>query len=188
MMPQDIVFLRGVQEEMWQKLLQLQLALDPPSVLTWMLRHGVATTIEAYGSSPQDGLAAAKGGTVLLSRWTGKLRETMARHGGHRELISSLKRACVTDDGSLLFVHAGLDPSRPLEAQRDAFWWNPGGFMAMDRPYGNFRLVVRGCDPNRHGTDIGAFRATLDGCCGVGGVLTACCFDRHGRVVDQIDI
>ena len=36
----DIVYLRGAQEEMWQKLLQLQFARNPGEVLAWMVRRG----------------------------------------------------------------------------------------------------------------------------------------------------
>ena len=49
--PRAIVYLRGGQEEMWQKLLQLQFATDPREVLTWMLGQGVGATLEAYGGS-----------------------------------------------------------------------------------------------------------------------------------------
>src|SRR5690606_37790686 len=41
----DVVFLRGAQEEMWQKLLQLQFASAPREVFSWMLQHGVAETL-----------------------------------------------------------------------------------------------------------------------------------------------
>jgi len=187
MMPQDVVFLRGAQEEMWQKLLQLQLALNPQEVLGWMLERGVAATIRAYGGKPTEGLAAARGGTVTLTRWTAALRQAMYDHPGHRELMSHLKRACITADGALLFVHAGLDPERPLETQRDAFWWNPGGFARMARPYDGFRLVVRGFDPDGKGVVIGAHSATIDGGCGAEGPLVACCFDPDGKVVDRVD-
>jgi len=187
MMPQDIVFLRGAQEEMWHKLLQLQLALNPGDVLRWMLTRGVEATIAAYGGRPADGLAAARGGTLTLTRWTGQLRDAMYGHPGHRELMSQLKRACVTAEGSLLFVHAGLDPERPLETQRDAFWWNPGGFARMAQPFDGFRLVVRGFDPDRRGVQIGQHSATIDGGCGVGGPLVACCFDPDGTVLDRIE-
>ena len=185
--PEDVVYLRGAQEEMWHKLLQLQLALNPLEVMTWMMERGVAATIKAYGGRPADGLAAARGGTVTLTRWTGALRDGMYGHPGHRELMSHLKRACITDDGALLFVHAGLDPERPLETQRDAFWWNPGGFARMAAPYDGFRLVVRGFDPDRAGVAIGAHSATIDGGCGVGGPLVACCFDREARIVDRVE-
>ena len=187
MMPQDVVFLRGAQEEMWQKLLQLQLAMDPREVLSWMLERGVAATVAAYGGRAAEGLAAADEGTLQLTRWTVALRQAMHDHPGHRELMSHLKRACVTDDGALLFVHAGLDPERPLETQRDAFWWNPGGFAAMAKPYGGFRLVVRGFDPNRGGVRIGSFQATVDGGCGAEGPLVACCFDAAGALADRIE-
>lgn len=41
----DLVYLRGQQEEMWQKLLQLQFAVDPENVLLWMLERGVEPKI-----------------------------------------------------------------------------------------------------------------------------------------------
>ena len=187
MTPRDVVFLRGAQEEMWQKLLQLQFAMDPSRVLRWMLEHGVDATIAAYDGAVADGLVSARGDTVGLTRWTGRLRDAMYAHPGHRDLMNHLKRACVTDDGAMLFVHAGVDPERPVETQRDAFWWRPSGFAAMTKPYSGFRLVVRGHDPDRGGVAIEAFRATVDGGCGAGGPLVACCFDRDCRVVDRID-
>jgi len=63
----DIVFLRGAQEEMWHKLLQLQLAPNPSEVLAWMLRQGVEATLRAYGGDPQQGLDAARQGAVALT-------------------------------------------------------------------------------------------------------------------------
>src|SRR3546814_18686442 len=42
----DVVHLRGSQEEMWQKLLQLQFATDPRAVLQWMLDQGLAASLE----------------------------------------------------------------------------------------------------------------------------------------------
>ncbi|HEY9348036.1 MAG TPA: hypothetical protein VIQ53_22110, partial [Inquilinus sp.] len=46
---EDVVFLRGAQEEMWQKMLQLQFAPNPLDVLRWMLAQGVDGTLRAYG-------------------------------------------------------------------------------------------------------------------------------------------
>ena len=43
----DIAYLRGSQEEMCQKLMQLQFASDPRGVLEWMLDQGVGATLEA---------------------------------------------------------------------------------------------------------------------------------------------
>lgn len=36
---------------------------------------------------------------------------------------AALRHAAFTDERGLLFVHASIDPSRPLTAQGDAFWW-----------------------------------------------------------------
>ena len=187
MMPQDIVFLRGAQEEMWQKLLQLQLALNPRDVLDWMLGRGVAATIAAYGFDPESGLISARAGAVALTRWTGALREAQRMRPGHGHLMTQLRRAAVTEEGSILFVHAGLDPTRPLETQRDAFWWNPGGFAAIEAPFGGFGMVVRGFDPDNGGVVLGEHTMTVDGGCGQGGSLVAVCIDRDMAVVDQAE-
>ena len=49
----DVAYLRGGQEEMWQKLLQLQFAPNPREVLGWMLSQGVGATLAAYGGDPR---------------------------------------------------------------------------------------------------------------------------------------
>jgi serine/threonine protein phosphatase 1 len=47
--------------------------------------------------------------------------------------VSALRRAAYTDDGALLFVHAGVDPDRPLSAQSDSLWWATTSFMKLER-------------------------------------------------------
>ena len=79
----DIVYLRGGQEEMWQKLLQLQFAKDPHLVLTWMLDQAIEPLIEAYDSSERRARQAATAGTVIMTRWTGELRTAMRARPGH---------------------------------------------------------------------------------------------------------
>ena len=174
MVASDIVYLRGQQEEMWQKLQQLHFAPDPRTVLDWMLRQGVAPTLAAYGGNLEAGMAAARGGAVMLGRWTRELRQSMAAHPGHEALFNALRRAAYTggpvgspvsgdgpDDGppgpdsrsagsrggSLLLVSAGIDPRRPLPGQGDAFWWGGAAFARLDQPYGGFRRLVRGYNP-----------------------------------------
>ena len=71
----DVALLRGAQEEMWEKLFELQFAVNPAEVLEWMLDRGVGPTIEAYGGNARDGLAAARQGTLALGRWTAQLRD-----------------------------------------------------------------------------------------------------------------
>ena len=147
----DVAYLRGSQEEMWHKLLQIQFAPNPGEVLTWMKGQGVGATVDAYGGSPKDGFDATRRGAVALTEWTGKLRQAMHARDGHIALMSALRRAAYVTDDSLLFVHAGIDVTRPLSEQTDTFWWGGGDFDAIDAPYGAFRRVVRGFDPRHRG-------------------------------------
>ena len=188
MMMCDIVFLRGAQEEMWTKLLQLHLAFNPAEVLEWMLDRGVGATLAAYGGDAKTGLARARAGAAELARWTAELRAVMQAHPGHYVLMTALRRAAFTDDGALLFVHAGVDTGRPLAAQGDALWWGGGGFNGISEPYGGFKMIVRGFDRTGKGLKLTRLTATLDGGCGFGGPLHAACFDRSGRLVDVIEV
>ncbi len=186
--PQSIVYLRGGQEEMWQKLLQLQFATDPREVLTWMLAQGVGATLEAYGGDRNAGLSAARQGAVALSQWTSGLRDRQRACDGHNALFGALRRAAFDTDRHILFVNAGLDPSRPLDEQRDSFWWGAGDFERLEEPYGSFARLVRGFDPRHRGMRQGAVTVTLDSGCGFGGNLVAACLDRHGDIVDSIEV
>ena len=183
----DIAYLRGQQEEMWQKLLQLQLAVGPSEVLTWMLGQGLETTLAAYGGDPETALRRARSGALELARWTNELRQRMQEKGGHVDLMASLRRAAFTDDGSLLFVHAGIDGKRPLDAQGDAFWWHSDDFANMDSSYSGYRKVVRGFEPDHGGVQVGLHSATIDAGCGFGGPLTCVCFDTDGEEAERLE-
>jgi serine/threonine protein phosphatase 1 len=183
----DVVYLRGTQEEMWQKLLQLQFAPNAAEVLRWMVEHGIGPTIAAYGGSVDEGGNAIREGILALTRWTSQLRQTMRNHDGHTTLMSVLKHAAFTDDNTLLFTHAGLDPTRPLSAQVDAFWWGSSLFAGLDEPYSGFRLVVRGADRKGGGASFGPFSATLDSGSGLGGTLTAACFGADGSILQILE-
>jgi serine/threonine protein phosphatase 1 len=119
-----VLFLRGSQEEMWQKALSLQFAMTPLEVLDWMLGRGLAAIIQAYGASTTDGRIACRNGPTEIARWTRSLRQQQAANPGHAELLNSLKRAALAADGALLLSAAGVDATRPLNEQGDAFWWN----------------------------------------------------------------
>ena len=56
------------------------------------------------------------------------------------DLTNSLKRACVTEDGALLFVHASVDTTRPLTMQKDQFWWDNGNFNEIKNKFSDFSL------------------------------------------------
>jgi len=184
----DIAYLRGAQEEMWQKLLQLQFAPNPRDVLNWVLDHGVGATLAAYGGRADQGMAAARDGAVSITRWTNELRAAMHAVPGHTQLLSALKRAAFTVDNSLLFVHAGIDLERPLTGQSDSFWWASAAFQRIDQPYGGFKKVVRGFDPNHAGVLSTAYTVSLDAGSGFGGALVAACLDVDGRIADRIDV
>jgi len=185
--PFDIVYLRGSQEEMWQKLLQLQFAPNPREVLQWMLDHGVGATLAAYGGDPREGMVSARDGAVSITRWTNALRSAMQARPGHYALMSVLKRAAYTDDNGLLFVHAGIDPERPLSAQSDTLWWGGEGFSRLEAPYSGFSRVVRGYDRTHAGVEETGWSISIDAGAGFGGALVAVCVDREGAIVDRIE-
>ncbi|HEV2300269.1 MAG TPA: hypothetical protein VGR91_01755 [Stellaceae bacterium] len=183
----DVVFLRGAQEEMWQKLLQLQFAPNPGQLLEWMVRAGIEATVHAYGGDLRQGFAAARDGPRTITRWTLALREAMNAAPGHTALFSALRHAAYTQEGGVLFVNAAIDPSRPLAAQGDAFWWGRDDILALEAPYEGYRRVVRGVDRERRGLVEREFAVSLDAGAGHGGKLIAACFGADGRVVDLVD-
>jgi serine/threonine protein phosphatase 1 len=152
-----------------------------------MLDHGVGSTLEAYGSDPRLALAAARNGPLALTRWTASLRAAIDARPGHRPLLTRLKRAAFTEDGGVLFVHAGVDPEKPLELQRDALWWGGGDVLALPAPYAGFRRVVRGFDRQHAGLRESRYALSLDAGSGFGGGLLAACVAPDGAVLDQIE-
>ena len=184
----DLVYLRGAQEEMWSKLLQLQFATNPGEILEWLLDHGVGPTIEAYGSTLQAARGHCRDGALAITKWTNRLRTAIHRAPGHYMWLAGLKRAAMTDTNQLLFVHASVDPSRPLTMQGDSFWWDTGAFDRMDAPFEGFCRVVRGYDHRHRGVNLDSpFTATVDDGCGYGGSLSAVCFAPDGAVLDHIN-
>jgi len=183
----DVAILRGAQEEMWQKLLELQFAPNPSDVLAFMLSQGVGATIGAYGGDPRQGEAACREGVLAITRWTNSLRQRLNQMPGHTQFMASLRRAAFTDTNSLLFVHAGLDATKPLDLQGDSFWWGGSQFLELEHPYGTYRRVVRGFDRHHGGLIESAYAVSIDGGSGFGGTLIAACFASDGRILDRAD-
>jgi hypothetical protein len=183
----DVVFLRGAQEEMWHKLLQLQFAPNPGELLRWMVRAGMETAVHAYGGDLRQGFAACRDGARMITRWTGALRSALNAMPGHTALFTALRHAALTQDRSILFVHAAIDPSRPLVSQGDAFWWGREDILELDRPFEDFRRSVSGVDRDRRGVVEREFAVSIDGGAGYGGKLLAACFSLDGAVVDVVD-
>lgn len=170
----DVVLLRGAQEEMLHRLLQIQFARGPAAAeqaLAWMAQEGVGATLAAWGQSIEEGLRRARMGPVDLARWTGTIRQAIRAAPGHDPLLASLRRAAFTVPEDLagaapgaLFVAAGVDPSRPLEGQGDSFWWDQAGFAALagsEPPWNGFRRIVRGHDRAGGGFAETPFAVTL---------------------------
>ncbi len=183
----DIVFLRGAQEEMWQKLLQLQFASNPGAVLAWMVRAGVEATIRDYGGELRHGFAASRDGPRAITRWTSALRNAMNAAPGHTALFAALRHAAIGEDAGLLFVHAAIDPSRPLAEQGDAFWWGESDILDLAEPFDGFLRVVRGFDRQRRGLVEQEFAVSLDAGAGQGGPLLAAAFAHDGSILEVLD-
>jgi len=183
----DVVFLRGAQEEIWQKLLQLQFAPNPGDLLKWMVANGVEATLRAYGGELRHGFAATRDGPRTITRWTSGLRNAINARPGHSKLFSALRHAAYTEPGGVLFVHAAVDASRPLSAQGDAFWWAGREILDLAKPFEGFRRVIRGYDREQRGLVAREFAVSLDGGAGRGGPLMAACFDRKGIVVEAFE-
>ncbi|MDC3131760.1 hypothetical protein OA492_02490 [Pelagibacteraceae bacterium] len=140
----DIVFLRGAQEEMFSKLLQLQIAPNPMEIINWMFEHGVNKTLESYGYNKNDVINIASSGTVAISKWTSKLNRSLLKNPGHKEYFLNLKHAAYSSSKKILFVNRGVDITRPLSAQNDCFWWGYHNFSEIIEPYNSFIRIVRG--------------------------------------------
>ena len=142
--PKEIIFLRGAQEEMFNKLLQLQIAPNPVEIVKWMFDHGVDKTLNSYGFSNEEVLTIASSGTLSISKWTQKLNQILLTNHGHKEYFVNLKHAAYSTSKKILFVNRGVDVSRPLSAQNDCFWWGYHNFSKIDAPYNSFIRIVRG--------------------------------------------
>ncbi len=142
--PQSIVFLRGSQEEMFTKILQLQTAPNPLEIINWMFEHGVDKTLESYGFFKNEVLNMATTGTVSISKWTTRLNQVLSENLGHKEYYLNLKHAAYSTPKKILFVNRGVDITRPLSAQNDCFWWGYQNFSKYNKPYNSFTRIVRG--------------------------------------------
>jgi len=146
--PKDIVFLRGAQEEMFLKLLQLQTAPNAHEILLWMYEHGVNKTVDSYGLDSSQLIDVSLHGTISINRWTSNLNQTLSGYNGHKEYFSNLCHAAFPKSKLILFVNRGVDITRPLSAQSDCFWWGYHNFSKLNKPYKTFKKIVRGYEPS----------------------------------------
>ena len=144
------VFLKGNHEEG-----MLRFMADGSNALFWVAYGGIATMF-SYGVKPPD--PATDEDEIT------RARRELARKlpPDHLEFLAKLERYHV--EGDYVFVHAGIRPGVPLEAQRDEdLLWIRDEFLLSDQEFG--KLVVHGHsisrEPdiqfNRIGIDTGAF-------------------------------
>ena len=159
--------LAGNHEEMFLN------AFDKPEVLRHFLKHGGRETILSYGLSKKQFNA------MNLDELFALLPQLIPQ--SERDYIAGFEEMIVA--GDYLFVHAGIDPSLPLDQQkRSDLLWIRDRFLSHEGPLD--KVVVHGhtifdrvmdCG-NRIGIDTGAFRS---------GVLTALVLEADQKRVIQ---
>jgi len=187
---EDIVFLRGAQEEMFLKLLQLQTAPNPSEILLWMYEHGVNKTIDSYGLDSKKLIDISSQGTIAINKWTSNLNEILFYKDGHKEYFSNLFHAAFPKSKLILFVNRGVDITRPLSAQSDCFWWGYHNFSKLNKPYKTFKKIVRGYEPImthksnnfKEKTVLSLYKGSL-----LDNKVMAGLFDGSGKILDLFE-
>jgi serine/threonine protein phosphatase 1 len=158
-----------------EAIMELQLRLKD-QVIALMGNHE-AVALEVIDGRTDADLWLREGGVATLDSYgVGSAGELPLEH------VAWLRRLPLRyDDGQRLFVHAGIDPDRPLDAQRgrDLIWIREP-FLSDTRDHG--RLIVHGHTPRTTGLpDLRSNRLNLDTAAVFGGPLTAAAFDPARR-------
>jgi serine/threonine protein phosphatase 1 len=126
---------------------------DPAEIDLWVVRNGGDKMLASYGVTRPSELPADH------VAW---LRALLTHH----------------DDGLRFFVHAGIDPERPLDRQdRHDMLWMREPFLSDPRDFDRF--IVHGHTPLRGGKpDLRTNRVNIDTAAVLGGPLTAAVFDE----------
>lgn len=142
------------------------------SVVTLMGNHEAMALAVIDGKSSSR-LWFAQGGLATLKSYG--IAEPNELPRAHVDWLRAL--AFRYDDGRRFFVHAGVNPATPLEAQDDFdLLWIREPFLSHRGDYG--RLVVHGHTPLVDGVpDLHGNRLNLDTGAVFGGPLTAAVFD-----------
>ena len=145
----DAHFLKGNHEAIMLDFL------DDPSYLGHWLANGADATFRSYGLDVAELVGRGAAPEVWRRAFLASLPET------HRDFFEALELA--VSFGDYFFVHAGVRPGVPLEAQdpNDMIWIR-GPFLQSEDDFG--KIVVHGHTPgrdpviraNRIGIDTGA--------------------------------
>jgi serine/threonine protein phosphatase 1 len=143
----------------------------PNRVIALKGNHEAMALSVIDGTMPADVWCDQGGDATLQSYGAASARELPPAH------VAWLRSLPLShNDGFRFFVHAGIDPQRPLDAQRehDLFWIREP-FLSDRRAYG--RLIVHGHTPLANGQpDLRQNRLNLDTGAVFGGPLTAAIF------------
>ena len=175
--PMNFVFLgdyidRGPQSRgVIDYLIDLQSRLGE-CVVTLKGNHEAIALAVVDGMSPAE-LWLSQGGTKTLDSYG--ITEPNELPRAHLDWMRALPLRY--DDGRRFFVHAGVNPERPLEAQDDDdLLWIREPFLSYRGDYG--RLIVHGHTPVSGGMpELRDNRLNLDTAAVFGGPLTAAIFD-----------
>jgi serine/threonine protein phosphatase 1 len=167
-MTRNVRILAGNHEEMFLQ------AFEKPEILRHFLKHGGRETILSYGLSKKQFNA------MTLDELFALLPQLVPQ--ADRDYVADFEEMIIA--GDYLFVHAGIDPAVPIDAQkRSDMLWIRDRFLSHEGPLE--KVVVHGhtifdrvmdCG-NRIGIDTGAFRS---------GVLTALVLEADQRRILQI--
>ncbi len=140
---------------------------DPMANRAWLLQGGAETLI-SYGVTPPPAISGQE------QDWRAVAQMLTARvPSAHMAFLHGLER--YAELGGYAFVHAGVDPGRPLDQQSDDdLYWSRQSFIASKRQFSH--RVVHGhtpveqpyADARRVAVDTGAYAT---------GVLTAARFE-----------
>jgi serine/threonine protein phosphatase 1 len=142
----------------------------PGHVIALMGNHE-ATALDAIDDKMKVAGWLIDGGAATLCSYGIKSPRNLPH--AHVSWLRTLRT--MYDDGQRLFVHAGVDPERPLDAQDDHVLWIREPFLSDGRDYG--RLIVHGHTPTKSGQpDLRTNRLNIDTGAVFGRALTAAVF------------
>ncbi|WP_203290885.1 metallophosphoesterase family protein [Maricaulis parjimensis] len=166
----SVVFLKGNHEAAMLDFLK-----DPAKGPEWV-QYGGGETLASYGVRPPRADVAQD-----MEAWTECRRAFSERlTPAHRGFLDRL--GLMEKRGDYLFVHAGVDPNRPLEEQGEPeFLWIRDAFLASSKRLDH--VVVHGhtpedrptCNGRRIGVDTGAYLT--------GKLTAACLFGRDVKFI-----
>jgi len=137
--PKDFkcVFLRGNHDQMLLDFVNNK----QNSLGTWLYNNGIATLKSYCGSTIANKLNNS-------SSREQSIRETLIKSlpSSHLKFFNDLQFSYIWKD--YFFVHAGIDPNRPLDNQRkiDMIWTRAPEFLASDQYFE--KMIVHGHTPN----------------------------------------